>query len=352
MHRIVFFLFAACATGEPPVSVAAEPTTAPAAEEESGKLVVGSWKGGSFTLGEVEEDVSGQIRMAKTDYLTKRHQLTSGALDELIAKTILEAEAKERGLADVDALLKAEVESKMTEPTEEEIAGFYEMVKRQVRGAPLDVVRPQIVQELQKQQLGAAYGVLVDGLRKKYKVEAKIPFPDLPKIDVELSDHDPFQGKEDAKVTIVQFAEYECYYCGQAAPTLDKVRETYGDDVRVVFKDFPLEMHQRAMPAAVAAHCAGEQDKYWEMNRIMLANQQALQDSDFANYVAQFDMDAGKFDACMASGRYESTVRADMAAGMAAGVQATPTFFVNGVLLSGAQPFEQFQAVIDRELKN
>ena len=120
----------------------------------------------------------------------------------------------------------------------------------------------------------------------------------------------------------------------------------------MVYKDFPLENHQRALPAAVAARCAGEQGKYWEMSRKLLENQQALGDDDFQTYASNLSLDVNTFETCRNSGEMEPLVRAAFKQGQDAGVAATPTFYVNGLLVSGAQPYDQFKAIIDQELKN
>jgi protein-disulfide isomerase len=182
-------------------------------------------------------------------------------------------------------------------------------------------------------------------------VKADLPYPNLPRVQVPVAADDPVKGKDDARVTIVQFAEYQCYYCNRVNPTLQQLVSDYPNDVRIVFKDFPLGGHSRAMPAAIAAHCAGEQGKYWEMNQVLLENQDALGDDDFVRHAKSVGVDAEPFKKCLGAGAYDAGIQADLEAGQAAGVSATPSFFVNGVFLSGAQPIEKFRAVIDRELK-
>ena len=174
-------------------------------------------------------------------------------------------------------------------------------------------------------------------------------FQDPPRLGNQFDD-DPMLGKKDAPVTIVQFAEYQCYYCNQAAPTLERLMKEYDGRVRLVFKDYPLSNHTAALPAAVAARCAGDQGKYWEMNKILLANQQALLEDDLHGYAKKLGLDMDRFQECQTSGRFEPSIQADLALGNEKGVDATPTFFINGVLLPGAQPYDRFAALIDREL--
>jgi len=109
-------------------------------------------------------------------------------------------------------------------------------------------------------------------------------------------------------------------------------------------------MHSRALPAAEAAQCAGDQGKFWEYHDRLFANQQALQDADLKKHAVDLGLDAEKFNACLESGKHKADIQADMAAGQKAGITGTPAFLVNGRFLSGAQPFESFKAIIDDEI--
>jgi protein-disulfide isomerase len=133
-------------------------------------------------------------------------------------------------------------------------------------------------------------------------------------------------------------------------PTLSKLRQTYGDKIRVVFKDFPLPNHPEAPKAAEAARCAGDQGKYWEMHDRMFENQRTLGVPALKQAAAGLKLDTATFDQCLDSGKYAALVAADMKQGEALGVQSTPTVYVNGRAVVGAQPFEFFQMVIDEEL--
>ncbi len=128
------------------------------------------------------------------------------------------------------------------------------------------------------------------------------------------------------------------------------MRAAYGDKVRIVFKDFPLPNHPNAQKAAEAAHCAGEQSKYWEMHDRMFANQQALAVPQLKESAAALGLDAGKFGQCLDSGKYGESVNVDVQYGNQLGVQSTPTVYVNGRAVVGAQSYEYFQTVIDEEL--
>ena len=117
-----------------------------------------------------------------------------------------------------------------------------------------------------------------------------------------------------------------------------------------MYKDFPLAMHPNAQKAAEAARCAGEQDKYWEYHDVLFANTRALEVANLKKFAAEMQLDTARFDACLDSGTYAAQVRKDVAEGQRVGVSGTPTFFINGRFLSGAQPLAAFQEIIDEVL--
>jgi protein-disulfide isomerase len=122
--------------------------------------------------------------------------------------------------------------------------------------------------------------------------------------------------------------------------------------VKFVFKDFPLtSIHANAYKAAEAAHCAGDQGKYWEFHDKLFANQQQLQAENLKKFAAEMGLDTSKFDACLDTGKHKKGIDVDLNAGERVGVSSTPSVFVNGRLISGAQPYEAFASVIEDELQ-
>jgi protein-disulfide isomerase len=168
-------------------------------------------------------------------------------------------------------------------------------------------------------------------------------------------DDDPAIGPSDAPVVIIEFSDYQCPFCRKfREETLDKILETYEGKVRFVYRDFPLEnIHPYAFKAAEAANCAGEQGKYFEYHDLLYEKQSdwsARGEEAFVEYAQQLSLDVESFETCLASGKYEEEVRKDLQDGINAGVTGTPAFFINGIPLSGAQPFEVFKVIIDSEL--
>ena len=174
----------------------------------------------------------------------------------------------------------------------------------------------------------------------------------------------PFLGSSDAPVTVVEFSDYECPFCQRFfATTLPALKKEYIDagKVRYVFRDYPLDqLHPRARKAAEAAHCAGEQRKFWEMHDVLFQNAKALSPPQLAEHARSIGLDGTKFDECLSSGRHAATVERGLADGAAAGVRGTPAFVigrtkpgsdvVEGTALRGAQPLETFRRLIDQAL--
>ena len=167
---------------------------------------------------------------------------------------------------------------------------------------------------------------------------------------VAVSPADPWKGGKNAKVTIVEWSDFQCPFCSRVNPTMDKIKETYGDKVKVVFKQNPLSFHKDAKPAAKAALAAHEQGKFWEMHDLLFANQKKLQAADLEGYAQQLGLNMAKFKAAMGSDKFDKQISADQAQAASLGARGTPAFFVNGRQLRGAQPFERFKEIIDEEL--
>jgi protein-disulfide isomerase len=170
----------------------------------------------------------------------------------------------------------------------------------------------------------------------------------LPKVEVAADG--PSKGDPNAPVTIVEFSDFECPFCGRAEDAVNKVMDTYKGKVRLVYRDYPLEFHAKAQKASEAALCAGDQGKYWEMHAKLFANQKALEPAQLKQHAKEVGVDSGKFDKCLDGGDKKQDVDKHKKAGEEAGVTGTPAFFINGRPLTGAQPFEKFKEIIDHEL--
>ncbi len=168
--------------------------------------------------------------------------------------------------------------------------------------------------------------------------------------NLQLADHAPAKGGDNPLVTIVEFSDFQCPFCSRVNPSLKKVMETYGDDVQIRFRHLPLGFHKRALPAAKASMAAAKQGKFWEMHDLLFSNQKALEDDDLNAYAKQLGLDVQRFKRDMNSKEVADQVAADQAAASKVGARGTPTLFVNGVPVRGAQPFPRFKVVIDKEI--
>jgi protein-disulfide isomerase len=175
------------------------------------------------------------------------------------------------------------------------------------------------------------------------------PTPQPTVVQVSADDDTP-KGSPSAQVKIIMFSDYECPFCSRVEPTIDQIVETYGDKVVIYFRDFPLSFHANAQKAAEASECAGEQGKFWEMHDKLFENQQALDVASLKQYAADLGLNTATFNSCLDNGDMASEVQKDFSDGQAAGVSGTPTAFVNGKKLVGAQPFSAFKPLIDTEL--
>lgn len=325
-------------------SAAGQALPAPASNPDQ---VVADVGGRPVTLKEVdakweEFDAAERARVTQLLYQNRRNML-----DQVVGEILIENAAKAANLS-VEAYLAQDSAKRATQVTEAEVLQFFEANRDRAQGRTLEQLRGQIKEFLEGQRTQQARAQLVQEL-KASGAAVKVML-DPPRYTVAVAANDPVRGVATAPVTIVEFSDYQCPFCARVNPTLDQVRKTYGDKVKIVFKDFPLPNHPQAPKASEAAHCAGEQGKYWEMHDLMFANQKALNVPELKQYATTLGLDATKFTQCLDSGKHASLVAAGMAQGERMGVNSTPTLYINGRALIGAQPFEAFKAVIDEEL--
>lgn len=302
-----------------------------------------------ITVAKLDEGISNLLEDALRDYAQRVYEVRKGALNEMVLDRIIAIEAESRGIA-TDQLIHDEVMDKVTPPEPDEMIAYFNRYLAGRTEASYEELEPRIRGQLTQERVNSAGEAFIDGLKAKYKVTMNLPMPELPRVNVAAVG--PAKGPKDAKVTIVEFSDFECPFCSRAGDTVAQVMEHYGDQVRLVFRNFPLSFHQKAPKAAEAALCAEDQGKFWEMHDRLFAHQEAIDLPDLKAHARTIGLDGALFDACLDEGRKTAQVQADIEAATEAGVSGTPAFFINGRLLSGAQPFEAFKAVIDNELQN
>lgn len=307
--------------------------------------VVATIGGEPITAGQLDEKVRPQLRQLEEEANKQKFQLRKQRLDELVMDRLVETEAKKRSLTK-EQLIKAEIDDKIQQPSEEEIKKLFDQSSSRLPpGSTIETYRGQISDFLTRNQKREKSQALFDKLRKDYNVEIKLSEP---RKQVEAKG--PSRGPDNAKVTIVEFSDFECPFCSRAVGTVDQVMQAYPGKVRLVFRQFPLSFHPHAAKAAEAALCANEQKRFWEYHDTLFKNQKALEVPQLKEHAKSVGLDEKKFAECLDSGRLKAQVEEDTEAGSAAGVSGTPAFFINGVSLSGAQPMEEFKKVIDQEL--
>lgn len=173
-------------------------------------------------------------------------------------------------------------------------------------------------------------------------------------VNLEIEDTDFVKGNPNAPVVIFEYSDFQCPFCSRFySETLGQIESQYVEsgDVAFVYRHFPLDsIHPEARPSALAAECAGEQGKFWEMHDILFENQQSLSESNYKAWAGELGLNTGQFNNCFDSEKYDSKITAQLQSGADAGVRGTPGFIINGQLVSGAQPFSVFQQIIESEL--
>ena len=268
------------------------------------------------------------------------------ALDSIVEDKLLAAEAAKLKMSK-DELINIEIESNVVSLSDDEVSEFYEANKARIP-IPREQALPQVRQFMMDQQRRAFRVPLIRRLRREYSVATYL---DPLRAEIATAGY-PSHGPANAPVTIVEFADFECPFCGGLFPTLKLVEKNYTDRVRFVYRHFPLtNIHPHAQKAAEAAVCANEQGHFWEFHDSMFGNQQQLTVSDLKRRAEVMKLDTAAFNSCLDSGRAAEAVKKDAAEGSQAGVTGTPALFINGRLLTGAQPYNEIRDIIEDELK-
>ncbi len=275
----------------------------------------------------------------------KVYQINKRMLDDLIEQRLIASAAKAEGMS-ADAYLKKKIDDRMSKPTEKEMKAIYEARKgRDTR--PFKEVKDQIAQYLEQNQRKRLRQDLVAKLRAGADVKVYL---DAPRVTIGVEGA-PSIGSDDAKITLVEFSDYQCPFSKRARDTVAEMLDTYKDKIFYVFRDFPLSFHRDAQKGAEAAYCAGDQGKYFEYNKKLFDNQMDMKVEDLRHYAKELGLNTTKFNRCLDGGTYAARVQKSIEDGTSAGVSGTPAFFINGILVSGAQPLAAFREIIETELQ-
>jgi len=303
----------------------------------------------TITSADLDKAVAADLKQMEMQYQQQVYNAKRQALEGIIQKKVFEAKAKAAGVATPEELIQKEVLGKIPDASDEEVSMVYEQAKAAGQQLPpIDQIKPDIINFLKQQKGQRQMASYYEDLKKEMKVEVLMPAYLPPKVDVEAKG--PSKGPEKAPITIVEFSDFQCPFCVKAEKTVTELLAAYPDKLRLVYRDFPLPIHPLAPKASEAANCALDQGKYWEMHDKLFAVEGKLEVENLKKYARELTLDGDKFDKCLDSGEKAKVVGEHHKAGEAVGVSGTPAFFINGRLLSGAQPLDEFKKVVDAEL--
>jgi protein-disulfide isomerase len=274
------------------------------------------------------------------------YDLAHQALEQTITDLLLIAEANKRNVPP-EQIVRIEVSEKVHPPSEAEVEKFYTENKARITGE-LPAVKNQIATYLQQQAQQRLEQALAERLRKGVDIKVLLAEP-VPPVQAISVDDDPARGDNTAAVTVVEFTDFQCPACASMHPILEEVLKTYGTKVRVVVRDFPLNVHANARKAAEAANAAHAQGKFFEYTALLFKRQNALDVPSLKRYATEVGLDRTRFDAELDRGTYAAEVKHDIEEGEIYGVESTPTLFVNGVMLRNLSA-DGLRQAIDRAL--
>jgi protein-disulfide isomerase len=325
-------------------SKAATPASPNAGDDIPAVLAeVGSEK---ITLADVRSRVGDNLDQLEARYRQNRFALIDKTLQEILRDRVLGEEAKKQGKT-IDQLVEAEIGGSV-EPTETEISQWYLENRARLGGRTLDQIKPQVVDLLRQDRRKKAMAKLEERVNKDRQVTIHLE----PYRYTLNNEGAPARGPADARVTFVEFSDFQCPFCGRFFPVMKQLEEKYGDKVRIVYRQYPIpSLHPNAFKAAEASLCANDQGKFWELHDAMFQAQEQLTVRELKEKAGRLGLDQKKFDSCLDTGRYTEQVQEDIKEGGRIGVTGTPALFVNGVQIEGGSvPFDVVAKVIDKEL--
>ena len=272
------------------------------------------------------------------------------ALNSLIEDRLIAAQVARSSLTR-EQLLHAEIESNVETPSPEEVDQFYEANKTQIQAqipGPKAQALPQVRQYMIDSSRRRYREMFISNLRRTFKVTTNL---DPLRTEVVTAGY-PSRGPARATVTIVEFADFECPFCGGLYPTLKALEKNYADRVRFVYRQFPLtNMHPNAQKAAEASLCANDQQRFWEFHDSLFSDQARLDVASLKQRAQTLGLNTTTFNSCLDSGKQVDAIQKDRDDARKIGVTSTPTLFINGRLLSGNRPYTEIRDVIEDELK-
>jgi len=294
--------------------------------------------GVKLTAADLEKKQAAALFQAQTNYYEAQRRVIEGMIDD----HLLEQQAHKEGLT-VSQLLERHVDATIAkDPSEDTLRVYYEGVDT---AEPYEAVRDKIIDSLRQRRSAKAKAAYIQSLRTQASIVLRLPPPRAP-----LSMKDvPVRGVASPRVTLLEFADYECPYCQQIHPVLDRLETEFKGQLALAFKDYPLPMHADAPKAAEAAHCAGAQGKYWEYHDALFQTKQ-LSVAALKQHASDLKLDTAAFNTCLDQGKMAGVVNEQAAEAQAFGLPGTPAILINGRMLNGNLTYEKLHALIVEEL--
>lgn len=294
--------------------------------------------GTTLTRADVERKYPTALFQAKNTYFEAERK----ALEQLVDDFLLEQQAKRENVT-VAQLLETHVNGAIAkDPSEEALRVYFEGVDTT---EPYEAVRGKIIDALRQRRLAKAKTAYIQSLRKTATIAVRLS---PPRADISVA-ASPVRGAGSGPLTLVEYADYECPYCQQIQPALERLEAEYKGKLAFAFKDVPLPMHANAQKAAEATRCAEAQGRYWQFHDQLFSRKQ-FDVAGLKGLAKDLSLDTAAFDKCLNDGEKAEAVRKDVSEAQSLGIQGTPTFFVNGRYISGAAGYEQLRAVLEEEL--
>jgi protein-disulfide isomerase len=289
------------------------------------------------------EDIESKHPSALFQARNALYEAQKKVVDEFVNEYLLERQAKKENVT-VAELLQRHVNNTLAkDPSDESLRVYYEGLDTT---ESFEAIREKILDALRQRRLAKAKTAYLESLRAQAKI-ATVVSP--PRAEISLKGT-PVRGRADAPVMLVEYADYECPYCQQIQPSLDKLAAEYSGKLSFAYKDVPLPMHPNAQKAAEASHCAGSQGKYWEYHDLLFTSKQ-YDLAKLKDHARALKLDGAAFDKCLDSGQQSDLVKTQLMEAQGLGLPGTPGFFVNGRFLTGSVSYEMLRQVVEEELR-
>lgn len=313
------------------------------ASAQTPETVLATVSGRNITLKQVDDSVKSQIYPLQQQL----YAIRKAALENLITSKILETEATAKGIS-IDELRKQLTLGEIN-VTRTQVEDAYKQNASFFAAMSPDEAKERLRLDLENQARMKFYRAGLEALRKKWIITLNLAVPPfVSELDDGLA---PVKGSTKPTVTIVEFSDFECPFCREVQSTLNRVVQSYGNEVRLIFKHLPSEGHRNSLPAARAAYCAAEQERFWPYHDALFASRQ-LSPLAFEEIAIELGLGMPKFRDCLDSEHSRAAIVKDIEAARLFRIDSTPSFLVNGKLVKGALSFADFQKIIERELNH